>query len=144
MSWLSNKLNIDFNYYDFIMNKREKQTEFLANLIIETHNKTSLPICILGTAFKPNTNIETGSPAILLKNILINKGYKVETYDPNINTLLFNNVFQCENKIYFIGCKHDIFETYKFNDDCYVIDPHRYIKEENCKNINYVGIGNKI
>jgi UDPglucose 6-dehydrogenase len=144
MSWLSNKLNIESNYYDFIMNKREKQTEFLANLIIETHNKTSLPICILGTAFKPNTNIETGSPAILLKNILINKGYKVETYDPNINTILLNNIFQCENKIYFIGCKHDIFETYKFNDYCYVIDPHRYIKEENCKNINYVGIGNKI
>ena len=94
MSWLSNKLDINLNYYDFIMNKREKQTEFLANLIIETHEKNNLPICILGTAFKPNTNIETGSPAILLKNILINKGYNVETYDPNMETeknKLFNS-----------------------------------------------------
>jgi len=143
MSWLCNNLGIELNYYDFIMNKREKQTEFLANCIIETHKKTNLPICILGTAFKPNTNIETGSPAILLKNILINKEYNVESYDPNMENEK-NKVFNCENKLYFIGCKHDIFSTYKFTDDCYVIDPHRYIKEENCKNIIYVGIGDKL
>ena len=37
MSWLSTTIGIDRNYYDFIMKKRENQTEFLANIIIDKH-----------------------------------------------------------------------------------------------------------
>ena len=141
MSWLSNNLGLELNFYDFIMKKREKQTEFLANIIIQNYEKTRKSICIMGVAFKPNTNITTGSPSILLKTLLNMKGYDVDTFDPNIDT---NTQFKCENKIYFIGCKHDIFQDYKFNDECIVIDPHRYIKKEKCKNIIYIGIGDSI
>lgn len=136
MSWLCNNIGIELNYYDFIMKKREKQTEFFVDLILDIYNKTGLSICILGTAFKPNTNIETGSPAILLKNILLNKNINVETYDPNIDKQLYT----LSEKIYFIGCKHDIFTTYKFPENAYIIDPHRYLKHNN---IIHVGI-NKI
>jgi len=140
MSWLSNRLGLEHNYYDFIMKKREKQTEFLANLIIQELNKNkSMSICILGTAFKPNTNIETGSPAILLKNLLIEKGYKISTFDPHLEP---GKNWTCENNcIYFIGCRHDIFQEYEFNDSCIVIDPHRYITKEKCGNIVRVGVG---
>ena len=140
MSWLSNRLDIGLNYYDFIMKKREKQTEFLADLIIEQYNKSQKPICILGTAFKQNTNIETGSPAVLLKNLLVNKGYQVETFDPNINSNSNSGEFVCKDMIYFIGCKHDCFLEYQFLDSCIVIDPHRYIQKEKCKNLIYVGV----
>ena len=85
-----------------------------------------------------NTNIETGSPAVLLKNLLLAKGYDVATFDPHLNPA---NTWQCQTDyIYFIGCKHDCFENYEFNDSCIVIDPHRYIKKENCKNLIHVGI----
>ena len=142
MSWLSNRLGLENNYYDFIMKKREKQTEFLADLIIQEVKKTGKSICILGTAFKPNTNIETGSPAVLLKNLLLAKGYEVSSYDPHIITSPNAIKWSCdENFIYFIGCRHDVFEEYNFNDFCIVIDPHRYIKKENCKNLIQVGVG---
>lgn len=143
MSWLSNRLGLENNYYDFIMKKREKQTEFLADLIIQEAKKTGKSICILGTAFKPNTNIETGSPAVLLKNLLIEKGYcDITTFDPHITPSLNDQNWSCaENCIYFIGCRHDIFHEYNFNDSCIVIDPHRYIKKENCKNLIQVGVG---
>jgi UDPglucose 6-dehydrogenase len=141
MSWLSDKLGIEANYYDFIMRKREKQTEFLANLLVKKHNETGLSISILGTAFKPNTNIITGSPSVLLKNLLINKGIDVEIFDPIIN---IGKQFACENKIYFIGCKNNIFLDYVFHEGCIVIDPHRYIKKENCKNLIQVGVGQKL
>jgi UDPglucose 6-dehydrogenase len=141
MSWLSNRLGLENNYYDFIMKKREKQTEFLADLIIEQSKNTSKRICILGTAFKPNTNIETGSPAVLLKNLLIAKGYEVATYDPHMNT---SQQWSCqEDCIYFIGCRHDCFQDYSFSDSCIVIDPHRYIQKEKCKNLMQVGVGSK-
>jgi UDPglucose 6-dehydrogenase len=139
MSWLSNRLGLENNYYDFIMKKREKQTEFLADLIIEQSKNTGKRICVLGTAFKPNTNIETGSPAILLKNQLIVKGYEVATYDPHMNPM---QKWTCqEDCIYFIGCRHDCFQEYAFGDACVVIDPHRYIQKENCKNLIQVGVG---
>jgi len=69
MSCLSNNLGLELNFYDFIMKKREKQTEFLANIIIQNYEKTRKSICIMGVAFKPNTNITTGSPSILLKTL---------------------------------------------------------------------------
>ena len=144
MSWLSNRLGLENNYYDFIMKKREKQTEFLADLIIQEVNKNKITteknksICILGTAFKPNTNIETGSPAVLLNNLLKIKGYETTTFDPYIN---ITQNWKCEDNIYFIGCRHDCFQHYEFNDSCIVIDPHRYIKKENCKNLIQVGVG---
>lgn len=141
MSWLSNRLGLEHNYYDFIMKKREKQTEFLAALIIKEVKNTGKKICILGAAFKSNTNIETGSPAILLKNLLIEKGYEVSTFDPHLEP---TKQWSCnDNCIYFIGCRHDVFQEYKFNDSCIVIDPHRYISTENCKNIIQVGVGSK-
>lgn len=144
MSWLSNRLGLENNYYDFIMKKREKQTEFLADLIIEQVRKTGKRICILGTAFKPDTNIETGSPAVLLKNLLIAKGYVVECYDPHLNPTNQECVWTCcEDCVYFIGCRHDCFQEYEFHDSCIVIDPHRYIKKEKCKNLIQVGICNQ-
>lgn len=149
MSWLSNRLGLEYNYYDFIMKKREKQTEFLADLIIQELQKNKLTtkknksICILGTAFKPNTNIETGSPAVLLKNLLLAKGYEVATFDPYLNPHLDpSQKWYCEEDyIYFIGCRHDCIQEYEFNDSCIVIDPHRYIKKEKCKNLIQVGLG---
>ena len=136
MSWLNNKLGIKNNYYDFIMSKREDQTEFLADLIIKENEEKKLDICILGTAFKPETNLKTGSPAVLLINILKNKGFNVESYDPYINDF----EIKLEDKIYFIGCKHEIFKTYIFPTNCVVIDPNRYLNLEN-KVLKYIQVG---
>ena len=40
---------------------------------------------ILGKSFKPETNIQTGSPSILLKNILDERGVDCEIYDPYVD-----------------------------------------------------------
>ena len=139
MSWLSDKLGIKNNYYDFIMRKRETQTDFFVDIILEQQQKTGFDIVILGTSFKPQTDLEIGSPAILLKNILKDKSIKCEIYDPYIN----KNEIKLEKKIYFIGCKHEIFKTYNFIKDSIIIDPHRYIPLKEDLNIIQIGIGEK-
>jgi len=141
MSWLSNKLNIQNNYYDFIMRKREAQTGFFVDIILEKQKSTGLDIVILGTAFKANTNLETGSPAILLKNLLENIHIQCETYDPYVNQ---GYKFELQKKIYFIGCKHDVFKTYDFKEGSVVIDPNRYIPLKDGVDIIHVGVGNQI
>lgn len=139
LSWLSNELNLEFNFYDFIMKCRESQTKYFLNIIQKYRNEYSLPIIILGKSFKPETNICTGSPAILLKNILDNENILIQNhYDPYIDEI----ELVMEKAIYFLATKHDIFKTYNFPNNSVIIDPFRYI--ENKENIIYHGIGNNI
>ena len=42
----------------------------LADVIVEEHNRTRLPVVILGKCFKKETNLTVGSPSILLNNLL--------------------------------------------------------------------------
>lgn len=159
MSWLSNKNSISYNFYDSIMLCREKQTEFLVNTIIE-HSNHSLDkeIIILGKAFKPNTNIVTGSPALLLVNILKNKkitrplseGLFIDEllpikyhFDPLIDDikefpLLFSNPY-----IYFIATQHDLFTDYVFPDNSIVIDPFRYLEQKGNYKLHKIGYPNQ-
>ena len=140
LSWLSNELDLSYNWFDNIMKQREKQTDWLANLIEETSFKykgcvDGYPIKILGKSFKPETNITTGSPSILLKNILEERGHQVEMWDPYIDDS--ENESQQEPQIYFIGTKHPDFTSYEYNQGSIIIDPWRYIPEQdNCEVIH--------
>lgn len=136
MSWLNKELGIDYNYYDFIMKKREQQTDFLVDIVVEKYNETKLPICVLGTAFKPETNLETGSPSILFVNLLKSRGIECETYDPHMTP---DKEYNLEKKIYFIGCKHKIFKSYNFPEGSIVVDPNRYIPL--CDGVEVIQVG---
>ena len=137
LSWLSRELNLSYDWFDNIMKQREKQTEWLCDLIEETSFKykgctDGYPILILGKSFKPETNITTGSPSILLKNLLEERGHtQVSMWDPYVDThkLLTGE----EPMIYFIGTKHPDFISYSYNQGSIIIDPWRYIPDiDNC------------
>ena len=136
LSWLSRKLNLSYDWFDNIMKQREKQTDWLANLIEETSFKykgcyDGYPIKILGKSFKPETNITTGSPSILLKNILRERKHEVEIWDPYVDD--GENDSKQEAMIYFTGTKHPDFTSYEYNKDSIIIDPWRYIPDiDNC------------
>jgi len=143
LSWLSRELDLSHDWFDNIMKQREKQTDWLADLIEETSFKYKgclYPIKILGKSFKPETNITTGSPSILLKNILEERGYDVEIWDPYVDGS--ENESQQEPMIYFIGTKHPDFTTYLYNQGSIIIDPWRYIPSiDNCE---VVSIGDNL
>ena len=117
------------------MKQREKQTDWLADLIEE--HSDGLPINILGKSFKPETNITTGSPSILLKNILEERGHKVSMWDPYVDT--YKLLTGKEPMVYFIGTKHPDFTSYEYNQGSIIIDPWRYIPKQNNCEIIYVG-----
>ena len=140
LSWLSRELDLSHDWFENIMKQRENQTDWLCDLI-EEHCEDK-KILILGKSFKSETNIVTGSPSILLKNILEERGHQIEMWDPYIDDS--ENDSQQEPMIYFIGTKHPDFTTYSYNQGSIIIDPWRYIPEqENCRLI-HVGIGESI
>ena len=142
LSYLARKLNLSYNWYDNIMKQREKQTEWLADLIIS--EKFEKKINILGKCFKPETNMTVGSPSILLKNILEEKGEKVTMWDPYVDSMNMEEVskknnWETEPQLFFIGTKHEAFKHFYFKPGSTVIDPFRYLKLEN--EIRYIPIG---
>lgn len=143
LSWLSQKLGMTFDFHEAIMVAREKQTEFLANLV-EEHSKrvwlyqtkpiAQIPVVILGKAFKEQTNLIVGSPSILLSNILAERGIHAEMYDPWVDEAEDKTVNPWASlpgpRIFFIGTHHAVFAGYKFPKGSVVIDPWRMIADQ--------------
>jgi UDPglucose 6-dehydrogenase len=119
MSWLSNKVGLSYNFFDDIMMGREKQTEFLTELILQ-HPR---PYYILGKTFKENTNLVLGSASILLCNILKEKNITFETWDPHVDKI----VPEFKKGTYFVATKHNEFKDFKFPSESVVIDVWRYL-----------------
>lgn len=119
LSYLSDKLKLDYNIFDFVMTVREKQTEWLADLMC-AHD---LPKVILGETFKPKTDLTTGSPSILLANILGERGEKVTFHDPVTAPELPPRV----PSVYLVGTRWEQFKEFDFAPGSIVIDPWRMI-----------------
>ena len=120
LSWLAKKLDLSYDWYENLMVCREKQTEWLANLVMEERKKSGLPIVILGKCFKKETNLTVGSPSILLKNLLEENDQLVEMFDPWIDACAPPTTSEA---VFFIGTNHDKFKEYNFPAGSIVIDP---------------------
>ena len=136
LSWLSQKVDLSYDWYENLMISREKHTDWLAELTINSSLKSDLGITILGKSFKKETNLINGSPAYLLKTLIEEKGHKVDMYDPHIDD---TEIDLTVPKVFFIATNHDIFIKYKFPKGSVVIDPWRMI--ENQKDIELISIG---
>lgn len=138
MSWLSRKLNLSHDFFHDLMIAREHQTEWLADLCQGTNKN----VCILGKSFKPETNITTGSPSVLLYNILKERNVNVEIIDPYLDSKEdFERVFSSKdaNTLFFLGTRHEFFKDLNYPNGCTVIDPFRYVP--NNLNFNLIKLG---
>jgi UDPglucose 6-dehydrogenase len=132
MSWLADKLNLSYNFFDDLMKGRENQTEFLCELIL----KHDGPYYILGKTFKEQTNLVLGSPAILFANLLKEKGVEFIHYDPYIDI----EVPEFKKGTYIVVTKHNEFKDFEFPQNSTVIDVWRYLNI-NDKEINHIKVG---
>lgn len=136
LSWLSQKVDLSYDWYENLMVSREKHTEWLAELTIQKSIEKQMEIVILGKSFKKETNLTNGSPAYLLKHLIEEKNHKTKIYDPFIDNTIeeFN-----EPKVFFIATNHDVFKDIHFPVDSVVIDPWRMINEQ--EKVELISIG---
>ena len=147
LSWLAKELNISYDWWENLMLAREKQTEWLADYILSFAGPlTGGMITILGKAFKPETNLTVGSPAILLRNLIAEKlgsGVNpdgISMYDPYIDDQKEKKHALLSKRVYFIATKHEEFKSYRFPSGSIVIDPWRYIPKS-YPDVKYIYIG---
>lgn len=142
LSWLAQTMGMSYDFFEHLMICRERQTDWLADLI-EGHHKrrgfTHKKVGLYGKAFKAGTNLTVGSPATLLANILKERGYEVELYDPHVDKTpcLFDWV-----GVYFVSANHSEFAspTWKFPRGSTVIDPFRFLPKRSDVEVVYVGV----
>jgi UDPglucose 6-dehydrogenase len=124
LSHLSQKLGLSFDWFRAVMEQRQRQTEWLADLV-EAH-RGSRDVVLLGRSFKAETNIVTGSAAVLLQSFLEERGLPVRAWDP----LVDEGVAPPSGRpfCYFIGTKHPEFRDWPFTPGSVVLDPWRYVR----------------
>lgn len=140
LSWLAQNLDMSYDWFHSVMMAREEQTAWLGKLMLDEEYK-DLPKVILGKSFKPQTNLTVGSPAILLKNIVEEKGGKVNMYDPHVDGEEQPDFVKVPS-LFFIGTKHDAFKDFDFPKGSVVLDPHRYIADRDGVKVVRIGTCN--
>lgn len=114
MSWLAKEHDMSYDLWGNLMQAREDTEAWHAELAVEVSEDQDLPLILLGRAFKPETDIETGSPAILMANILTNWG---------VDFTHVNDLTDLPEAVYFIATDNERYREYKFPKGSVVIDP---------------------
>ncbi len=90
LRWMADELDLGYDLFDAVMLSREKQAENMANRLMELasdwHPTTnsfipSLPIVIVGKAYKPLVEYEAGSSSMLVGHYIAKAGYDLHYYD---------------------------------------------------------------
>jgi UDPglucose 6-dehydrogenase len=157
LSELARRIGLSYDWYESIMICRERQTEWLAELIIREQEIRNLPVVLLGIAFKPRTNITAGSAAILLSNILLEKRRATPhlMYDPHVDPP-FREIGSTRASalnprdlvdslkrpaVFFVSTKHPEWASFDFPVGSVVLDPHGYISDK--PGVHVVRIGRR-
>lgn len=117
------QLELSYDPFGNNMVARDQQTEWLASLIEGECHRSSLPLWLLGTAFKANVAVEFGSPAVLLLGALERRGLQVQIHDPLVPGR--DNPLPSAAAIFVLAVAHDAFAEFVAAPGSIVIDPCR-------------------
>lgn len=127
MSYLARTHHLSFDLFDAIMKARERQTDWLANIVAQTVDRTELPVVILGLAYKPDIGLTVGSSSLLLNELLRERGIHAELFDPYVEGhnkyYLFNDKCYYKPAIYVLAMPHRLFLESAYPKGSVVIDP---------------------
>ncbi|GGV45752.1 hypothetical protein [Streptomyces spectabilis] len=129
MSWLAQRLDLSTDVLGYMVQAREAQTGWLADLAQQWAEQTGLDVMILGKAYKPGSDLTGGSPALLLAHQLRERGVDAQHWDPHVDTEgpWFDAVTPA---VFVVGTRHDAFLHLSIAPGSVVIDPHGYMPDQ--------------
>ena len=132
LSYLSDKLNLTVNPFDFIMESRDYQCGWLAYLLTQHE----LPIIILGKRFKANTNLTTDSSSIEVARIAENLGGTVHFHDPVLNI----EYYPSTPHVFLAAMDEDWTMTYPYPSGSIVYDVWRRFTPKTIEKLKQIGV----
>ena len=120
MSWLADDAGLSVDIFGWLARARDSQTKRQAELIKKYFFESSLPICLLGWSYKPDTSLAIGSPARLLGSFLEKASITFTVFDPYVfpDFPLPNNP-----SLFFVSTNHSQFLNLELPAGSIVIDP---------------------
>lgn len=133
LAWLAQKLELSYDLFGSMVEARERQTGWIADLFVEEWGKlggvAGAEAVILGKAYKRGTNLTVGSPALLLRS-MISGSATIEHWDPYIDA---PRTFD-KPGVFLIATDHDEFYSMTFPTGSTIIDPWGKLQHaEGCK-----------
>jgi UDPglucose 6-dehydrogenase len=129
MSWLAQRLDLSTDVLGYMVQAREAQSGWLADLAQQWAEQAGLDVMILGKAYKPGSDLTGGSPALLLAHQLKERGVLFDHRDPHTEPW-FDGIDGEPSRVFVIATRHDDFLTYGFPPGSVVIDPHGYMPDQ--------------
>lgn len=111
LSWLAENLDLNYNIFNAINKSREEQARKIAYKLAVFNN----PVVVLGTHYKPNTQLKDGSYALLISYYLKELGAEV-----------YLDANPLENiKCTYLICHEHIYHDFPFNENSVIVDMWR-------------------
>ena len=82
LQWLSDKLDLGYDWFNAIMHTRDMQANNLAETLVHLSFAYELPIVMHGKAYKPYVPYCEGSYSLLIGHYIEKRGFKVSYADP--------------------------------------------------------------
>lgn len=128
MSWLAERVELSYDLLGQMATAREDQSAWLAQVVGRWCDQTRLDPLILGKAYKPESPLTGGSPALLLAYQLGAAGRTVYGFDPYVDGSGSDPLHR--PRVFVIGTKHPEFATYRWPVGSVVVDPWGYIPDQ--------------
>lgn len=114
LSDLAKRLDLSHDLFRDLMQARQDTETWHARQAMEAAGDHDLPLILLGRAFKPGVQIESGSAAILMANILTALGAEFEHHE---------DLDELPVAVYFIATDHPKYRSYEFPAGSVIINP---------------------
>jgi len=143
LRYLSNSLDLGYDFFDSIMNAREIQAKNLAEELVLLATKNNMKIYIHGKAYKPNVEYVEGSYSLLVGYYCKEMGFEPIYIDPLTSDIVetaYGVILLAHNKKVTYGtAEQDLYCNIK--DGSIIVDPWRSFITDN-KSISVIHYGN--
>jgi UDPglucose 6-dehydrogenase len=143
LRYLSNSLDLGYDFFDSIMNAREIQAKNLAEELVLLATKNNMKIYIHGKAYKPNVEYVEGSYSLLVGYYCKEMGFEPIYIDPLTSDIVetaYGVILLAHNKKVTYGiAEQDLYCNIK--DGSIIVDPWRLFITDN-KSISVIHYGN--
>lgn len=123
LSFFAQRHGLSYDWFESILTQRERHTEWIARTAIE--RAAGRPVVVLGKAFREESAIVTGSPALLLLGILRELGCDARAYDPVVDP--DEPPPPDRPTCYVLATRHEALRAFPFAAGSVVVDPWRVV-----------------
>ena len=140
LKYLSQKLNLGYDFFGSIMHTREVQAKNIALKLVELAKQNEMPIVIHGKAYKPDVPYIDGSYSILVGNYCEELGFEPKYIDPFVgeDTIIKPSVILLAHSSSITYFKEDKLYC-DIPEDSIVVDMWRNFKTDKKVKVIYYG-----